>query len=282
MKANVLITLASCAAFTLACSARTPAPASTLAPTPQTSPPPPQPYVVEWSEQSVTNFAEYRDLLFVDETLEEFTNPARRHPLPPLSPWEDFARAGEAVRAGRAAEAKKALRAGMEHPETEVRARLWAWNALRELGEKPPPEIAREVHGVVLEVPVGEWLDVLAVYSDGKVRYLNEKRGVLVWEHTGESEVNTLAAKVLTAAGPLVGKSRAIKKHLPMSMSVTRVTVLTYSGIYVAEGDPEAPPDEIAPVFNVGTRLFLTLLERQEEQEQGAPQRPAPGAGEGK
>lgn len=271
MKAKVLFALASCAALTLACGARPPAPApvSATTPAPQTSSP--QPYVVAWEEQNQTSFAEYRDLLFLDETLEEFTSPTRRHPLNAVGPWEGFGRAGAAVREGRAAEAKQYLRAAMEHPEAEARGRILAWKALRALGESPPPNIAHEVHGVVLEIPVDDWLDVLGVYSDGKVRYLNEVRGVIIWEDTGKSDINTLAAEVVKAAGTLVGKARPVSKHLATNMSVIRVTVLTYSGMYVAEGDVDNLPDEISPVFNAGTRLFLTLLEKQQAQEEGAP-----------
>lgn len=276
MKANALVALAACAALALACSAGAKPPAAGP-PAPQTAPP----AAAGPAGQQPTNLAEYRELLFVDETLEELANPDKPNPIPAAGPWEGFVRAREAVRAGRAADAKRHLRAALEHPEAEVRTRLWAWNGLRELGERPPAGAGREVRGVVLEMPIGEWVDTLAVYSDGRVRYVNGKRGAIIWEDTAKSDVNALAAEVVRAAAPLVGRSRPVGRHLPLSMSVMRVTVLTFSGMYVAEGDPEAPPDGIVPVFNVGTRLFLTLLEKQREQEQGAPPRPAPDTGEG-
>lgn len=268
MKANVLIALTAYAALTLACSGAPPRASGGAA---AAQAPPPQPTPSQPREPSQTNLAEYRELLFVDETLEELTSPTRVNPLPAKGPFEGFARAGAAVRAGRAAEAKKHLRAAMEHPKAEVRMRLWAWNALRELGERPPPDIAREVHGVVLEIPVDDWLDTLAVYSDGRVRYVNGKSGAIIWEDTGPSDIHTLAAEVVRAAGPLVGKARPVGKHLPMSMSVTRVTLLTYSGMYVAEGDMDYPSGDVGAVFRAAERLFLTLLEKRKEQERGAP-----------
>src|SRR5690349_15588199 len=79
-------------------------------------------------------------------------------------PWASFVIALARANAGGAPQPQ--LRAVAEDAFAEPRARLWAWTALRKLGEKPAPVFAQEVLGCVVEVPVDGGLDVLAAYSD--------------------------------------------------------------------------------------------------------------------
>jgi hypothetical protein len=50
--------------------------------------------------------------------------------------------------------------------ELEARVYLQAWHSLRELGEQAPPDMARTIHGVVVEVGLKGGLDMVAAYSD--------------------------------------------------------------------------------------------------------------------
>src|SRR5262245_2222324 len=78
------------------------------------------------------NAEEYKNLLFVDQTLEELIT---RHNVPA----DPFATAYQHVKEGKTDDAKKSLRQVLSDPKSEVREKLWAWRALRQLGEKPPP-----------------------------------------------------------------------------------------------------------------------------------------------
>lgn len=207
---------------------------------------------------------DYKKLLYVDQTLEEIV--ALRDPNAPPGAFEA---ALAHKRAGRADEAKRVLRTTLTDEAAEVRDKLVAWNALRALGEKPPPAVAEEVHGVVLEVPVNDGTDTLAAYSDGRVRYVNSTRGAILWELTDDPRIRPLVNELVAAAVPLARKSRAIEKHLATTRGVFRVTTLTYGGLRVAQGrsnEEVAANRELKAVEDAGTRLFIALLEENEKR----------------
>lgn len=208
------------------------------------------------------NRERYRELLFVDQTLEEIIAVRDPNAAP-----DDLDSALGHIREGRKEEAKKLLRKVLTDQNAEIRQKLWTWKALRALGEKPPPGSADEVHGVVLEVPVDGWSDTLGAYSDGRVRYVNGKQGVLIWEVPDDEHIGPLVKSLLDAARPLVKKSRLLEKHLPPAEGVYRVTVLTFGGLRVVEGSVAAVERdrELSAVNAAGTRLFLALLKEQEE-----------------
>jgi hypothetical protein len=87
--------------------------------------------------------------------------------------FQTFADAVELARADKKGEAKSRLHSILDTPNLETRIQLWAWSALRELGEQPDAKSAKEVLGVVIEVPMRGAYDTLAGYQDGSARYLN-------------------------------------------------------------------------------------------------------------
>jgi hypothetical protein len=212
---------------------------------------------------SPQNWDDYRELLFVDQSLEEMVT---RHGLT----GDHFAKAYKHVKDGRPEEAKKSLRQILADPSAEVREKLLAWGALRKLGEKLPPNLSGEIVGVVLEVPVENWVDTLAAYSDGRARYLNGTGGVIVHEVAGDPRLDSLVKGVIEAAKPLVQKAPAFDKHRPQNSEVIRVSILTYEGIRMMEAKESdiTGSHPMSPVFNAGTRLFLTLLEYSEKAKQ--------------
>jgi hypothetical protein len=212
---------------------------------------------------SPQNWSDYRELLFVDQSLEEMVT---RHGLPE----DHFAKAYKHVKDGQPEEAKKSLRRILAEPTAEVREKLLAWRALRKLGEKLPPNLSAEIVGVVLEVPVDPWVDTLAAYSDGRARYLNGSGGVIVHEVVDDSRLNSLVKGVIEAAKPLVQKAPASDKHRPQNSEVIRVSILTYGGIHMMEAKESdiTGRHPMSPVYNAGTRLFLTLLEYSEKAKQ--------------
>lgn len=218
-------------------------------------------------EVSKENLDNYKNILFVDQTLEELVTTRDKE-----APADEFNKAYELIRGGKPEEAKRSLRKILADPAEEIRGKLWAWKALRDLGERPAAEVSREAHGVVLEVPVDGWTDTLAAYSDGRVRYINGqgKGKLLVWEAPEEELIAPLARELISAASPLVKTTPAVERHLPPKDGVFRVSVLTYGGIHVAEvgaAEVERTP-VLAEVFVAGTRLFLTLLAEDEKARQ--------------
>ena len=208
------------------------------------------------------NADEYKNLLFVDQRLEELTT---RHNVA----TDPFAKAYQHVKEGKTDDAKKSLRQILSDPVAEVREKLWAWRALRELGEKPPASVANEVQGVVMEVPVDDWIDTLAAYSDGRARYLNPKGGLIVWEAMEENRLSALAKSFINAAKPLVERAPISDKHKPAKDGVIRVSILTYAGIRILEGkdsDVIAGRHILSPAVYAGQELFLALIEAAEKQ----------------
>lgn len=210
---------------------------------------------------SPPNLDDYKELLFVDQSLEELVT---RRGLP----TDYFVKAYKHVKDGKPEEAKKSLRQLLADPAAEVREKLWAWRALRKLGEKLPPDISTEVVGVVLEVPVEDWLDTLAAYSDGRARYLNGKNGgMIIREVPDLTSLDSLVSEVIKAAKPLVEKAPVFDKHQLPKSDVVRVSILTYGGIHIIEAKESdiTVNHPLAPVFGAGTRLFLALLEESEK-----------------
>jgi hypothetical protein len=207
------------------------------------------------------NRDDYKELLFVDQSLEEMIT---RHGLPD----DHFARAYKHVKDGQPEEAKKSLRRLLADPAAEVREKLLAWRALRKLGEKLPPNLSREVVGVVLEVPIDNWVDTLAAYSDGRARYLNGKNGgVIIREVPDLTSLDSLVNDVIKAAKPLVEKAPVFDKHQPPKSDVVRVSILTYGGIHIIEAKESDIKENhpMVPVFGASTRLFFALLENSEK-----------------
>jgi hypothetical protein len=180
--------------------------------------------------------ASLKDLLFADDPLEKSAELGRAEKLPAESPFRGFAAARSHARAGKVEEAKKELRPLLTNPETRIQ--LWAWRALRELGEKPDPKAVDGVQGVVCELSNEAGVGTLAVYADGRARWLGGEGAVTVWEAAGkDAEIDQGIRKLLGVAVPLVHSAPARDQHLASALAKDRfrVSVLTYGGVHVVE-----------------------------------------------
>lgn len=213
------------------------------------------------------NWDDYKKLLFGDQSLAEIAELNK-------VPDNPFIQAHDCVIGRKPEEAKKLLREVLSDPTAEVRTKLWAWNGLRELGEKPPPNVANVVQGIVMEVPVEEnWIDTLAAYSDGRVRYLNGKGGTsgqggaIVWEMPGDTRISPLVGSFIGASKSIVEKAPVYNKHQPTKNDVVRISILTYAGIHIIEAkQPDITARHImSPVYNAGTQLFLALMDENDK-----------------
>lgn len=145
--------------------------------------------------------------------------------------------------------------------KNEGRVRALAYNRLRMLGETVPP---KKLLGVIVEVPLPEGLDVLAAFSEGGVRYLNQSGKVLVIEDDG-SLVGDVVTELMSASQLVVEKIGPWEQQRlpPPKLGNVRLTFLVSDGLYFGEGPFSVlQHDEMAgPVLSVAARLLQKSFE---------------------
>lgn len=141
----------------------------------------------------------------------------------------------------------------------EGRVRYLAYTRLRSVGERVP---AKVLLGVIVEVPLSGGLDVLAAFSEGGVRYINQTGKLAVFEGvaTLEPHVQRLFAAseaVVARIGPWEQPRRA-----PPKVGNIRLTFLVSDGLYFGEGTMSAMQrDAIAgPVIQRASELLQTVV----------------------
>jgi hypothetical protein len=120
-----------------------------------------------------------RQLLFASQSMKESLHGLEPHKGSPLQAFVD---AANLVDKGMTEEAISVLHGILGIPNLETRVQLRVWSALRELGILPEPRDAREILGVVVEVPMQGAYDTLAAYQDGSARYLNFSGSAILWD----------------------------------------------------------------------------------------------------
>lgn len=205
---------------------------------------------------------EIRNTLFGDVPLGELV---KAHPKVSLAePWASFQRARDFRDAGDTAAAVEALRHIVAMPDLETRVFLQAWHTLRELGEKPPPEKAKEVLGVVIEIGMPKGLDLVAAYRDHRARYFNYSGAGVLWERRDHSldelidellQAGTLVAKVI---GPWTQARPPEPRH-----GIARINLLTPSGLHLGQGPIEALNQDAmgGPILSAAFGLMKRLVE---------------------
>ena len=156
---------------------------------------------------------------------------------------------------------KAALRKIAEDQTNEGRVRALAYNRLRGAGEKVP---SKKLFGVIVEVPLKQGLDVLAAFSEGGVRYLNQSGKVAIFEGPG-NPVETLAKELISASQPVVNQIGPWDKQRlpPPKEGNVRLTFLVSDGLYFGEGPfGDLQQDAMAgPVLAKATQLLQRAVE---------------------
>jgi hypothetical protein len=155
--------------------------------------------------------------------------------------WDHFAAARVAMNAGDADAAAGHLEKVIVTPGLESRHYLQAWHFLRARGVHPPAGRAKELLGVVVEVPMEGGLDLLAAYADGSSRYYN---------YTGAGEVmDAPDAALREVTERLLEAGRATVKLIgpwdkerpgPPGPGMIRLNFLTPAGLHFGQGPFEA------------------------------------------
>jgi tetratricopeptide (TPR) repeat protein len=212
-------------------------------------------------KEQVTTYP-IRDTLFGDMPLDQWQCEGLASDA---FPWSEFALARSYLAAGRLEAAINCWRQILEHTNLESRHYLQSWNFLRKHGQKPSPDTAKLVLGVVIEVMMPEGLDMLAVYSDHSARYYNYSGSAVVWEHQDtslDSAIDQLLAassQVVTQIGPWEQERPA-----PPPRGHVRLSFLTPSGLHFGEGAFAAlSRDPLGGrVLNIGTSLMKVLISK--------------------
>ncbi len=120
-----------------------------------------------------------------------------------------------------------------DDPSQEGRIRYLAYSRLRKLGQPVTP---KRLLGVIIEVPLSAGLDVLAAYSEGGVRYLNQSGKLAFYE--GVDSLQPMVRKLFAASAPLIQQIAATDqpRRPPPTGTNARLTFLVSDGLYFGEG----------------------------------------------
>jgi hypothetical protein len=115
----------------------------------------------------------------------------------------------------------------------EGRLRYLAFARLRAAGGPAPP---KKLLGVIVEVPLSGGLDVLAAYSEGGVRYINQTGKLAVVE--GVTDVQPLVERLFASSEAIVNQIGPWDKNRlpPPEAGNVRLTFLVSDGLYFGEG----------------------------------------------
>ncbi len=154
-----------------------------------------------------------------------------------IFPWSAFVSARSRLAAGSQSDAIACWRQILGSPGLEPRQYLQAWHFLRQHGQSPPIEAAKQILGVVVEVGMPQGLDLLAAYSDWSARYYNYSGAAVVWEHP-DSSLNSDIDRLLDASRQVVARISPWEKVRPgpPPRDQARISFLTPSGLHFGQG----------------------------------------------
>lgn len=142
----------------------------------------------------------------------------------------------------------------------ESRVRILAFNYLRSKNVKVP---TGQVLGVIVEVPLDGGLDTLAVFADGRMRYINHSEKLAIFEATPATMENDRARLMRAAAeaAARIGPWDKPRRPAPVKGNV-RLTFLASDGLYFGEGPFSAiQQDPIGgPVLTSASELLMKIV----------------------
>ncbi len=153
-----------------------------------------------------------------------------------------------------------AVRAIADDARKESRIRVLAYNWLRAHGQPVP---ARQLLGVIVEVPLDGGLDTLAVFADGRIRYINQSGKIVVFEDL-PPQLKPKAGALLAAAQAVVDRIGPWDKPRlpPPPKGAVRMTFLASDGLYFGQGafaDLQRDPIGGPVLTNAGALLPLII-----------------------
>lgn len=144
----------------------------------------------------------------------------------------------------------------------ESRAKLLGYHKLKSAGHSIQD---KELLGVVVEVGLDNGLDVLAAYSDGTARYINQVGKIIIWE-TRTPESDKLINDLFAASAVVVNRIGAWDKpRMPQpGLDEIRLNFLVSDGLYFGQGPVNALAQDAmgGPVIYAATQLLQFLTSR--------------------
>jgi hypothetical protein len=213
-----------------------------------------------FGKKKETTSSPIRETLFGDMPLGQWPNNGVSSET---FPWSAFALARSHLSSGRQNAAVATWREILAHPGLEPRQYLQAWHFLRQCGQQPPPETAKQLLGVVVEVAMPKGLDLLAAYPDHSARYYNYSGSGVVWDHPDPS-LDTTIDQLLAASRQVVAQIGPWDqaRPAPPPRGQTRMSFLTPSGLHVGQGPMAAlSRDPLSGrVIQVATVLMKAMI----------------------
>lgn len=201
-----------------------------------------------------------RETLFGDMPLDQW--PAGGE-ASDVFPWGVFIAARQFLAAGRKAEAIACWRDTLRQPGLEPRCAAQAWHFLRQQGQQPPPDVAKQLLGVVVEVALPQGLDLLAAYPDHSARYFNHSGAGVVWEHP-DASLDAEIDQLLEASRRVVAEIGPWKeaRPAPPPCDSARMSFLTPGGLHFGQGPMAALSQDPmgGEVIHAATRLMKALI----------------------
>lgn len=155
----------------------------------------------------------------------------------------------------------------IDDTNTDPRIKVLACNKQLVNGLKPDK---KELLAVIVEVGLENGLDVLASFSNGTARYINQTGKILVWETATDTTANELTNDLFARSRQIVNQigpwDKPRKPH--PAKNNTRITFLVSDGLYFGE----APTDVLfsdplaGPALTSATRLMHYLTEKSLEK----------------
>jgi hypothetical protein len=180
-------------------------------------------------------------------------------------PWGAFVSARQHLAVGSQADAIASWQHILAHSGLEPRCYLQAWHYLRQYGQHPSPETAKQLLGVVVEVATPDGLDLLAAYPDYSARYYNYSGAGVVWEHPDTSLDSTID-QLLEASRQVVAQIGAWERARPAPppRDSARLSFLTPSGLHFGQGPIAALSGDPlgGRVLNLASGLMRALISK--------------------
>jgi hypothetical protein len=153
--------------------------------------------------------------------------------------------------------------------DMESRVRMLAFNRLRAMNVEVPSKL---LLGVILEVPQDSGLDTLAVFADGRMRYINKAERIAIFEDAPPA-IARKAQMVLRAAQAVVDQigPATEPRRPPPTGDLTRMTFLVSDGLYFGEAlTDDMYADEFGgPVMGHAAELLHLLVEHALQRQAG-------------
>jgi len=154
------------------------------------------------------------------------------------------------------------LKRVLEDDNAESRIKILAYNQFTSRGQKIDK---KELLGVIVEVGLADGLDVLASFSDGTARYINQSGKIIVWETMNDNS-NALTERLFKDSEQVVSQigpwDKPRRKRPEKGM--VRISFLVSDGLYFGEGPIEVLfNDPIAsPALTTATEMMKFLTEK--------------------